>query len=77
MRCVSCNRMLTDTERMSVKYYIDEDTPQLLVKTDIPEDMCHNCKVQSFTTAYYSNREYAFEGLTSGLCPSAGFSDNY
>lgn len=77
MRCVSCNRMLTDTERMSVKYYIDEDSPELLVKTDIPEDMCHKCRTLSSVTDSYTEKDYAFEGLTSGLCPSAGFSDNY
>lgn len=77
MRCISCNRMLTDTERLSVKYAIDEENPDVLIKTDEPEDMCFRCRGKAAEQYSILDREYAFEDLTSGITKPAGFSDNY
>lgn len=75
MRCVSCNRMLTDTERMAVKYIVDEDNPEVFVRTDIQEDMCYRCKTKMRDSGSILNRSYAHEDLTEGLSAPSTMSD--
>lgn len=75
MRCVSCNRILTDTERLSYKYIYDENHPEVFVKTSEMEDMCHVCKHKMKESDSYLSKDYAHSGLTDGITIQAKMSD--
>lgn len=75
MRCISCNRILTDTERLSHKYTYDESHQELFVKTDEMEDMCHSCKHKMREADSYMSKEYSHSELTEGVTYQAKMSD--
>lgn len=75
MRCVSCNRMLTQNERVSFKIMFDEDHPESFVSTGEYEDMCNRCKGKLKECYNYNNREYAHEELTEGITIQPKMSD--
>ncbi len=75
MRCISCNRILTDTERLSYKYIYDEDHPEVFVRTNEMEDMCHSCKSKMRESDSYLNKDYVHSELTEGITTQAKMSD--
>lgn len=74
-RCRCCDKKLSEVELMSSTYVTDENGNE--IKINEPDDFCFNCRVESSSKNNYTEREYQFEDLSSGLTPSYGFSDNY
>ena len=75
MRCVSCDRILTDTERLAYKYTYDESKPEVFVRTGEMEDMCHSCNHKMRESDSYINKDYAHSALTEGLSMPTTMSD--
>ncbi len=69
MRCVSCNAILKDSERVSYKYIYDEDNPDVIINTGEFEDMCHSCQIDLAKADSYIDKDYDHNDIVDGLSP--------
>ena len=70
MRCKCCNKMMSDADLLSKRFFLDANGNKITVQ----EDFCSQCR----SSSYIENvTDYQFENLTQGLTQPSGFSDDY